>query len=67
MTKATTSTTRNNAVFDLTYHLVLVTKYRRKALSVQMLIRFGEIAAETLAASSPPPRTPGARSVAAGE
>jgi putative transposase len=50
MTKTTTSTTRNNAVLDLTYHLVLVTKYRRKALSVKMLIRFCEIAAETLAA-----------------
>ena len=39
---------RNNAVFDLTYHLVLVTKWRRKALSEDMLRRFGEIAGSTL-------------------
>ena len=40
--------TRNNAAFDLTYHLVLVTKWRRAALSARMLERFGEIASETL-------------------
>lgn len=39
---------RNNAAFDLTYHLVLVTKWRRKALSADILRRFGEIAAATL-------------------
>ena len=41
--------TRNNSAFDLTYHLVLVTKWRRKALSPPLLARFGEIAAATLA------------------
>ncbi|MBS0642174.1 MAG: IS200/IS605 family transposase, partial [Proteobacteria bacterium] len=39
---------RNNAAFDLTYHLVLVTKWRRKALNPAMLGRFGIIAASTL-------------------
>lgn len=40
--------TRNNAAFALTYHLVLVTKWRRKALSPRMLERFGAIASATL-------------------
>ena len=48
MIKATIST-RNNSAFDLTYHLVLVTKWRRKALSGAMLARFGEVASATLA------------------
>lgn len=30
-------TTTNNCIFNLTYHLVLVTKYRRKALTASML------------------------------
>ncbi len=30
-------TTNNNCVFNLTYHLVLVTKRRRKALTAEML------------------------------
>jgi putative transposase len=41
--------TRNNAVFALKYHLVLVTKYRRKALNPQMLDRAQEIIRATLA------------------
>ena len=40
--------TRNNAVFDLRYHLVLVTKYRRKALTATMRERLQEILAATL-------------------
>lgn len=40
--------TRNNAVFDLRYHLVLVTKYRRKALTARMRERLQEILAATL-------------------
>jgi putative transposase len=40
--------TLNNAVFDLTYHLVLVTKYRHKALSEPILGRMREIVAATL-------------------
>jgi len=39
---------RNNAAFNLTYHLVLVTKYRHKALSPQMLARAEGILAEVL-------------------
>ena len=40
--------TRNNAAFELTYHLVLVTKWRRPALTQAMLKRLGEIAASVL-------------------
>ena len=39
---------RNNAAFSLTYHLVLVTKHRRKALSPEMLSRAEGILAEVL-------------------
>ena len=39
---------RNNAVFDIRYHLVLVTKYRRKALSSEMREHLRTILAETL-------------------
>src|SRR5215472_6470501 len=39
---------RNNAVFDIRYHLVLVTKYRRKALSSEMREPLRTILAETL-------------------
>ena len=35
-------TSANNAAFDLTYQLVLVTKYRRKCLSPEMLAAFRE-------------------------
>ncbi|WP_449410666.1 IS200/IS605 family transposase [Methylobacterium komagatae] len=45
-----TPDTRNNAAFELTYHLVLVTKWRRPALTSDMLSRFAEIAASTLGA-----------------
>lgn len=41
--------TRNSATFHLIYHLVLVTKWRRPALTTEMLARFGEIASATLA------------------
>lgn len=40
--------TRNNAAFDIKYHLVLVTKYRKKALTPEMQSRCREIIAETL-------------------
>ena len=40
--------TRNNAVFDLTYHLVLVTKWRRPALTPAIRVRFKEIADKVL-------------------
>jgi putative transposase len=43
-----TNNTRNNSVFDLKYHLVLVTKYRRKALSPPILTRAQEIIGATL-------------------
>jgi len=39
---------QNNSVFSPTYHLVLVTKYRRKALSVAMRVRCQEIMQNTL-------------------
>jgi putative transposase len=42
--------TRNNAVFEMKYHLVLVTKYRRKALSEPMRGRARDILADGLAA-----------------
>lgn len=47
MTEASRDT-RNNAVFDITYHLVLVTKYRRSALTPAMRSRFSAIATDTL-------------------
>lgn len=40
--------TRNNAVFELRYHLVLVTKYRRNVFGKMMLDRLEEIIAATL-------------------
>jgi putative transposase len=40
--------TRNNAAFSITYHLVLVTKYRRKALSVRIRQRCREILSDVL-------------------
>lgn len=42
--------TRNNAVFDIKYHLVLVTKYRRQALNEAMRERARAIVADTLTA-----------------
>jgi putative transposase len=39
---------RNNAVFDIRYHLVLVTKYRRQALSSEMREHLRMILAEIL-------------------
>lgn len=39
---------RNNAAFSLTYHLVLVTKWRRPALTESIRQRLAEIASETL-------------------
>jgi putative transposase len=42
--------TRNNAAFDMKYHLVLVTKYRRKVLSEPMRGRAREILADALTA-----------------
>jgi len=39
---------RNNAVFDIRYHLVLVTKYRRNALSSEMREHLRMMLAETL-------------------
>lgn len=41
--------TRNNAAFDLKYHLVLVTKYRRRALTPTMLSEFSVLARTLLA------------------
>ena len=41
--------TRNNAAFDMRYHLVLVTKYRKKSLLPEMQDRAKEILAATLA------------------
>ena len=38
----------HHCVFSLHYHLVLVTKYRRKVISNEMLDRLGEIFDETL-------------------
>ena len=38
----------HHCVFRLTYHLVLVTKYRRKVINKQMLERLDEIFGETL-------------------
>jgi len=40
--------TRNNAAFDMRYHLVLVTKYRRKALAAAMRERVRNILADVL-------------------
>lgn len=42
--------TRNNAAFDMKYHLVLVTKYRRKALSEAMRDRARAILSDLLQA-----------------
>lgn len=39
---------RSHCVFRLTYHLVLVTKYRRKVITKAMLDRMNEIFAATL-------------------
>ncbi|MEW6737547.1 MAG: IS200/IS605 family transposase [Acidobacteriota bacterium] len=36
-----------HCTFNLTYHLVLVTKYRRKCITAEMLARLKEIFAET--------------------
>jgi putative transposase len=44
-----TVNTRNNAAFSMTYHLVLVTKYRRKALAPDLHRRCGEILVRVLA------------------
>lgn len=41
--------TRNNAAFELTYHLVLVTKRRRPALSPALLARCAEVLGSVLA------------------
>jgi REP-associated tyrosine transposase len=38
----------HHCVFSLNYHLVLVTKYRRKAITKEMLTRLNEIFDETL-------------------
>jgi putative transposase len=38
----------HHCVFSLTYHLVLTTKYRRKVITKEMLIRLHEIFDETL-------------------
>ena len=38
--------TLHHCVYDLNYHLVLVTKYRRRVLTAAMLERFGWLAAE---------------------
>jgi putative transposase len=38
----------HHCVFSLRYHLVLVTKYRRKVITKEMLERLGEIFDETL-------------------
>jgi putative transposase len=38
----------HHCVFSLHYHLVLVTKYRRKVITKEMLERLGEIFDETL-------------------
>jgi putative transposase len=38
----------HHCVFSLTYHLVLVTKYRRKVITKEMLTRLREIFDETL-------------------
>lgn len=38
----------HHCVFSLTYHLVLVTKYRRKVINADMLKRLNEIFNETL-------------------
>jgi len=38
----------HHCVFTLTYHLVLVTKYRRKAINKEMLERLNQIFDETL-------------------
>jgi putative transposase len=36
---------QNHSVYDLTYHLVLVTKYRHKCFTSEMMARMHEIAA----------------------
>jgi putative transposase len=42
--------TLHHCVYDLNYHLVLVTKHRRRVLTAAMLERFGCLAAERCAA-----------------
>ena len=38
----------NHCVFDLKYHLVLVTKYRRKCITAPMLVKLNEMLAALL-------------------
>jgi putative transposase len=40
--------TRSNSAFRLIYHLVLVTKFRRQSLSVQLLSRMKSIVNELM-------------------